>query len=715
MSTWICNQIFLRTLSNSKMIRNVKNLYLVKDFIGNLKFHGLILSHSVGSRGEMTYLEESDSDKMCIWEKIMLFQPTVHEGFVLEKVMVCQDTDVAIKQNCVVFVLDRTDCQQGYTKLKLIINDALKEIIQNRGKTFHMDLTEETPNGIYLSSIKFIEFSVQTLNSLNAFSKVFRHGPCATVILKGECGYQIKTLDGEELDFAQGFRICNLTKEGEHWLHIMDATKKENFWPSVKTVKKIRTLSCEVVAVGGPDPDFSDSSLKWRISYTLWERELIWSFRDVQSHCYVFLKLFLKKRLKLISKDITSFHMKNVVFWESVNCSLEMLQSKANFFAFLKKCLIRLLWAIDEQNLLHFIDRDRNLFEFKFADEKAKRKLLTHLDEILIGSQNLIPIVFECIGRDDMKELWDRCGLDPAAFLRRSHMSDENAPIENNQELIEFIGRLPIVSGIQAQVLLDTSDEILEQVLKNVDALNEIGVEKKYIEITEKIVRFHYKLMSPESCLCTDKELSDFISYRKTLFTDALSDRLYLSTCLIKYGKCFEAEVIIDEFLNTEPKLYMYHGKCSVCFGIAVEKGKVAYVKNVFLFDADKCPFVLDISISKGNDCCFPPAIKIQSSLELSVNLNPVVYMFYLKVLCDIRTKKNADYSLQRLYDSVYQGGLKQNNFREFNLLGHAYILTKRYQDAYDCFINSIRDNVSRNVPNSVFYLLLVLIHQMLY
>ena len=711
MSEWICNQIFYSTLSNSKMIRTVKNLILIQDFISSLKFHGNISTHNVGRRGETTSLEERDLDKIFIWEKIMLFQPTVHESFLWEEVMVFEDTDLAIDQNCVVFVLDRMDCQQGYTKLKLIMNDVLKEIIQGR-KTFLMDLTKETPNGIYLSNRKFNEFPLQVLDSSNAFSKVVRHGPCVTTISKGECGYQRKTLSGKEFDFAQGFRICNLTKEGEHWLHIMDATTKENFWPSVKTVKKISKLKCNVVAVGRHDPDFSDSSLKWRISYTLWERELIWSFCDVQLHCYVFLKLFLKKKLKYISKDITSLHMKNVVFWESVNCSLEMLQNKANFFAFLNKCLIRLLWAIDEQNLLHFIDRNKNLFESKLTDEKAKRKLLNHLDEILIGSQNLVPVVFECIGRDDMKELWDRCGLDPAAFLRRSHMSDENVSVEDNQELIEFTLKLPVVSGIQAQVFLDISDENLEHVLKNLDALNEIGVEKKYVGITENIVRFHYKLMSPESYLCNDESLSDFISYRKTLFTDALSDRLYLSTCLIKYSRYSEAEVIIDEFLNTDPKLYIYHGTCSDCVGIAVEKGQVAYVKT---FGAEKCPFVFDIFISKSNDGCFPPAIEIQSSLEFSFDLNPVVYMFYLKVLCDTRANRNTDYSLQRLHDSVNQCGLEQNNFRNFNLLGHACMLTKRYRDAYCCFMKSILDSVSRNAPNSVYYLLLVLVHQLFY
>ena len=101
MSEWICNQIFYSTLSNSKMNSTVKNLILIQDFISSLKFHGNISTHNVDRRGETTSLEERDLDKIFIWEKIMLFQPTVHESFLWEEVMIFEDTDLAIDQNCV--------------------------------------------------------------------------------------------------------------------------------------------------------------------------------------------------------------------------------------------------------------------------------------------------------------------------------------------------------------------------------------------------------------------------------------------------------------------------------------------------------------------------------------------------------------------------------------------------------------------------------------
>lgn len=84
----------------------------------------------------------------------------------------------------------------------------------------------------------------------------------------------------------------------------------------MKTLEKIRTLDCHVVAVG--DKISQHSSLEWRISYLLWERELVWSFNDTQLQCFVLLKSLLIKFIDpIVSEKLSSYHMKTVVFWES--------------------------------------------------------------------------------------------------------------------------------------------------------------------------------------------------------------------------------------------------------------------------------------------------------------------------------------------------------------------------------------------------------------
>lgn len=79
--------------------------------------------------------------------------------------------------------------------------------------------------------------------------------------------------------------------------------------------------------------------------------------------------------------------------------------------------------------------------------------------------------IFECIARDDLKELWDRFRLDPAKFLSKSIMSDERCLDSNNQELIRFMClmkfEMEIVWNVKSMVLLYASDENLEQYLKH--------------------------------------------------------------------------------------------------------------------------------------------------------------------------------------------------------------------------------------------------------
>ena len=44
----------------------------------------------------------------------------------------------------------------------------------------------------------------------------------------------------------------------------------------------------------------------------------------------------------------------------------------------------------------------------------------------------LVPVAFECIGRNNLKELWNWCGSDPAECLSKF---DEDFCVGNNQKL----------------------------------------------------------------------------------------------------------------------------------------------------------------------------------------------------------------------------------------------------------------------------------------
>ena len=110
--------------------------------------------------------------------------------------MICQNNEVDYAQNCVIFVLDHTDCGQGYTKLKLFMNSTVREVLHKEGTTV-IDMTEETHEGNFLSTRKIIDFYLNYLSNSNVPCNVYRHGPCAITVFKSKYDFGNKLIPDE--------------------------------------------------------------------------------------------------------------------------------------------------------------------------------------------------------------------------------------------------------------------------------------------------------------------------------------------------------------------------------------------------------------------------------------------------------------------------------------------------------------------------------------
>lgn len=97
-------------------------------------------------------------------------------------------------------------------------------------------MTEEIHEGNFLLIRKVIDFYLNYLSNSNVPLNVYRHRPCVTAVFKSRYDFDNKLIPDEVHDYAQGFRICHVTKEGKRWLQIMDASTKERHWPLAKTI-----------------------------------------------------------------------------------------------------------------------------------------------------------------------------------------------------------------------------------------------------------------------------------------------------------------------------------------------------------------------------------------------------------------------------------------------------------------------------------------------
>lgn len=545
---------------------------------------------------------------------------------------------------------------------------------------------------------------------------------------------------------------------------MMHDSKMSGFWPSSKTIKRIENQKCHVVAVGGPDKKIPNFSLKWRISYTLWERELVWSFKETQFFCFVYLKHLNKTKLRRNQnnegneeenrKDVSSFHLKNLLFWVSAECSRDFLWKKIDFSTpacflnvkeLVKKCLDRLQVYVEKKKLPHFIDRERNLFESSFKDEEARQTLLNQLqnaaglfdnfDEYIKNfmstkTSNIPDRYFRSTKAVDERKACEMISTFRPGFyvlMLRNRIFEElnRKDFEENISLIEQMVAIPKMT-----VMHDLSGTIREETQNFCDkmfkALDKLDADRQTSEIIKRLIRLRFGLAMASFRLHWDKkciekrqnfdtnQITDkYVLSLLTNHTDALSGLLYLCTYFLRDHRVPQAESKIDDFLKSGPMLLFYCGICSEVTGINIEMGQathIEYTESLLPVPDQEFCFVHDVLVTKEDIHFFIPAIQIQVYLEFCFFINPLVYLYYLKVICEVSAERIADNTLRKLRETVFNHVQDGNKFRHLNLLGHAYYLAKQRKNACECYFASIHKQ-KRN--NSAFYLLLISIYEL--
>ena len=199
-------------------------------------------------------------------------------------------------------------------------------------------------------------------------------------------------------DQVASIHCCFWPNDASEWTH-----RSRSFgWPTSDVISTIVDFGFHLVAVGHPHSD--TKLIEWRLSFSIAERTLVWSFNHVQMQCYAVLKLILKQFIKLKcspqNQVLCSYFIKTFLFWKYETTHLNFW-CKSNF----RECIVYLLreffQCIHKGVIRHYFLPRFNLLSVKLTPE-AQTELL-HLLDIVI--QYDISILNECKA---MRNVWSK-------------------------------------------------------------------------------------------------------------------------------------------------------------------------------------------------------------------------------------------------------------------------------------------------------------------
>ena len=171
-------------------------------------------------------------------------------------------------------------------------------------------------------------------------------------------------------------------------------------WPTSHDISSIINFGCHLVPVGHPHSD--TKSMEWRISFSVAEKTLVWSFNHVQMQCYAVMKIILKEFIKVRcspqNQVLCSYFIKTFLFWKYEARDVNFWCAD-NF----RECIMYLITefsqCLREGVLRHYFIPRFNLLSVKLT-RAAQAELLQLFDIIL---QSDISVLRQC---RTLKNIW---------------------------------------------------------------------------------------------------------------------------------------------------------------------------------------------------------------------------------------------------------------------------------------------------------------------
>ena len=337
---YMCDEV----VGSEKVVNYRRQFFNVLDDVWN-HCGGNWHSISSGSKAEGLNLPGSDYDLMYINNDIHVYE--------LEDVL-SNYHDLKTELN---LVLDFDNAVSGFTLLRIY------DVHQWRNSEF-IDRNED---GRFLSNHIWKRLMNRGINGV-------LNGPCISDL----CGL---------VDQAYCLRYSKWPSKARQWVD----RPRLCGWPPESLINSIVQGGVLLVPIGSKSDSQKDNPFEWRISFSVPEKMLIYSWNHSQIMCYALLKLLLKEVIKKnenVDKLFCSYFLKTVIFWLSEELE-QNVWTPHNLLNCFMLCLKRLIYWITCRYLPNYFIPQHNMIDRTIPGQSR--------DELLSLFHSLYDMGWGCI------------------------------------------------------------------------------------------------------------------------------------------------------------------------------------------------------------------------------------------------------------------------------------------------------------------------------
>ena len=447
-------------------------------------------------------------------------------------------------------------------------------------------------------------------------------------------------------------------------------------WPSQRDREYIEQFGCHLVPVGHPLS--ARKSLEWRLSFSIAERTLVWSFNHTQIQCYAVMKMILKEYVKTKCSEkhkgvLCSYFIKTFLFWqfEATDPSFWQITNLSGCIM----SLIREFYICVQSGVLrHYFIQRFNLFQIKLTPD-AQTEIL-HIFGTVIETG--ISIIGQC------------CSLSGVcsnffAIRDRRHCAERTTKIRKRRILNEDEIIMIFISTHMFDLLYKkqfTYGSILAALVR----LNAEGKVPSSLQVY--IIRRLCLLIATRKLYNSMHHCNKYVHYHMTLLsrnvygTDIATSKLWLATFSIQRRDYDGSLQNVNDALSSIPPYAIY-------YSIGIKSGddsQQLYIdrycgRNNDIACKAKEAWLFEMNITHGEYSFVPRAIQIEldhCDPRVGVVISPFTYAYYMMFLCyhGLGQYDNRDRALRQLVDTVTDrercSALRHHSY---NIAGHGMLM----------------------------------------